>query len=106
MGGISQRVAAALLATATALMSTSIDKKSLSERDVCSMFITPAIHRAGWDPFAQIREEVSFTKGRIIVRGKLVTRGHARTRKREPGVSLEERGSEEGCGRSTHHSLN
>jgi type I restriction enzyme, R subunit len=34
--------------------------------------------RAGWDEMSQIREEVSFTKGRIIVRGKLVTRGKAK----------------------------
>lgn len=50
-------------------------KKSLSERDICSKFITPAITGAGWDLHAQIREEVSFTKGRIIVRGKLHSRG-------------------------------
>jgi type I restriction enzyme R subunit len=55
-----------------------IDKKSLSERDICTKFITPALKRAGWDELAQIREEVSFTKGRIIVRGKLVTRGKAK----------------------------
>ncbi len=54
-----------------------MDKKSLSERDICSKFITPALVRAGWDD-TQIREEVSFTKGRIIVRGKLVTRGEAK----------------------------
>src|SRR6478609_11311182 len=52
-----------------------MDKKSLSERDICTKFITPAVKQAGWDEMAQIREEVSFTKGRIIVRGKLVTRG-------------------------------
>ncbi len=52
-----------------------MDKKSLSERDVCTKFITPAVRHAGWDEMTQIREEVSFTKGRIIVRGKLVTRG-------------------------------
>lgn len=52
-----------------------IDKKRLSERDICSKYITPAITSAGWDIHAQIREEVSFTKGRIIVRGKLHTRG-------------------------------
>ena len=51
------------------------DKKSLSERDICTKYITPAIIRAGWDLHSQIREEVSFTKGRIIVRGKLHTRG-------------------------------
>jgi type I site-specific restriction endonuclease len=50
-----------------------MDKKSLSERDVCIKFITPALRQAGWDEMAQIREEVSFTNGRIIVRGKLVT---------------------------------
>ena len=39
------------------------------ERDICTKFITPALRKAGWDEMAQIREEVSFTKGRII-RGK------------------------------------
>src|SRR3984957_5470760 len=52
-----------------------MNKKDLSERDVCTKFITPAIVAAGWDLITQIREEVGFTKGRIIVRGKLVTRG-------------------------------
>ena len=52
-----------------------MDKKSLSERDICTKFITPALHSAGWDQMHQIREEVDFTKGRIIVRGKLVSRG-------------------------------
>ena len=55
-----------------------MDKRSLSERDICSMFITPALHGAGWDPMTQICEEVGFTKGRIIVRGKLVTRRQAK----------------------------
>ena len=52
-----------------------LDKKSLSERDICTKFVTPAVKTAGWDEMTQIREEVSFTKGRIIVRGKLVSRG-------------------------------
>jgi type I restriction enzyme, R subunit len=55
-----------------------MDKRALSERDICTKFITPAIKRAGWDEMLQIREEVGFTKGRIIVRGKLVTRGKAK----------------------------
>ena len=42
-----------------------MDKKSLSERDICTKYITPALRRAGWDEMTQIREEVSFTKGRI-----------------------------------------
>ncbi len=56
----------------------SMDKKHLSERDICTKFITPALKAAGWDDMAQIREEVGFTKGRIIVRGKLVSRGKAK----------------------------
>src|ERR1700678_3085172 len=55
-----------------------MNKKALSERDICSKFISPAVKRAGWDEMTQMREEVSFTKGRIIVRGKLVTRGKAK----------------------------
>ncbi|MFW5834311.1 MAG: EcoAI/FtnUII family type I restriction enzme subunit R [Pseudomonadota bacterium] len=53
-------------------------KKDLSERDICTKFITPALRRAGWDEMLQIREEFGFTRGRIIVRGKLVTRGQAK----------------------------
>jgi type I restriction enzyme R subunit len=52
-----------------------MDKRSLSERDICTKFITPALRHAGWDEILHIREEWGFTNGRIIVRGKLVTRG-------------------------------
>src|SRR5436190_15263745 len=55
-----------------------MNKKQLSERDICTKFITPSLRQAGWDEITQLREEVSFTKGRIIVRGKLVTRGKAK----------------------------
>jgi type I restriction enzyme R subunit len=59
-------------------MTTPHDKKSLSERDICTKYITPAIVRAGWDVQAQVRENVHLTKGRVIVRGKLVSRGKAK----------------------------
>ncbi|MGE3726893.1 MAG: EcoAI/FtnUII family type I restriction enzme subunit R [Candidatus Sericytochromatia bacterium] len=52
-----------------------MDKRELSERDICSKFITPALLNAGWDLHHQVREEVSFTDGRIQVRGKLTSRG-------------------------------
>lgn len=55
-----------------------MNKRDLSERDICSQFIGPAIEQGGWDRTLQVREEVSFTKGRIIVRGKLVSRGKAK----------------------------
>jgi len=38
-----------------------MNKKDLSERDICSKFISPAVKRAGWDWMMQIREEVAFT---------------------------------------------
>lgn len=31
-----------------------IDKKTLSERDICTKFITPALEKAGWDKQLQI----------------------------------------------------
>jgi type I restriction enzyme R subunit len=51
---------------------------NLSEDDISVKFITPAIINAGWDEATQVRRQVSFTKGRIIVRGRLVARGKAK----------------------------
>ena len=50
-------------------------KKDLSERDICTKYIQPALEKAGWNPLTQIREEVSFTDGRIYVKGNLTSRG-------------------------------
>ena len=52
-----------------------MNKKTLSERDICTKYITPALEKAGWDKQFQILEEVSFTDGKIYVRGKLTARG-------------------------------
>lgn len=50
-----------------------MDKYQLSERDICTRFITPAIQQAGWEQ-RQFREEVNLTDGRVMVRGKLAAR--------------------------------
>lgn len=50
-----------------------MDKDQLSERDICTKFITPAIVQAGWQQH-QFREEVRLTDGRVMVRGKLAAR--------------------------------
>ncbi|MCC5853713.1 MAG: DEAD/DEAH box helicase family protein [Alkalimonas sp.] len=50
-----------------------MDKKTLSERDICTKYITPAIERAAWQQH-QIREEVQLTDGRVMVRGKMAAR--------------------------------
>lgn len=52
-------------------------KKELTERDICTKYITPALASSGWDIQSQIREEVSFTAGRIFVHGTKVKRGDA-----------------------------
>jgi type I restriction enzyme R subunit len=50
-----------------------MNKKDLSERDICTKFISPAIQAAGWAQHL-FREEVKLTNGRVIVRGQLATR--------------------------------
>ncbi|HEX7774734.1 MAG TPA: DEAD/DEAH box helicase family protein, partial [Pyrinomonadaceae bacterium] len=52
------------------------DKKNLTERDICTKYITPAIvESAGWNRDTQLKEELSLTKGKVLVRGKLHRRG-------------------------------
>ena len=69
-----------------------MNKMGFSERDICTKFITPAIVGAKWDVMSQVREEVSFTKGRVIVRGKLSTRGEPKRAdyvlSHKPGIPL------------------
>ena len=52
-----------------------MNKQALSERDICTKIINPAIQKAGWDIQTQVREEYTFTDGRVIVRGNITTRG-------------------------------
>ena len=52
-----------------------MDKKSLSEQDICSKYILPAITNSGWNLHTQIREQWTFTSGRIMVNGKTISRG-------------------------------
>ena len=50
-------------------------KKALSERDIISKYILPAIEQSGWNMQTQMKEEVSFTDGRIFVKGRKTKRG-------------------------------
>lgn len=50
-----------------------VNKHQLSERDLCTKFITPAILQVGWQQH-QFREEVNLTDGHVMVRGKLAAR--------------------------------
>lgn len=51
-----------------------MDKKQLTERDICTKFINPALDKAGWDHQTQVCEEFPVSNGRIIVRGSIHTR--------------------------------
>lgn len=54
------------------------DKKLLTETEIRTRYITPAILEAGWE-LPQVREEFYyFTKGRIVVQGKKATRKEAK----------------------------
>ncbi len=55
-----------------------MNKKTLSERDICTKFITPALVKAGWDLQSQIREEVNLTKGKVVVSGRTQRRGEGK----------------------------
>ena len=52
-----------------------VSKKALSERDIISKYILPAIEQSGWNMQTQVKEEVSFTDGRIFVKGRKTKRG-------------------------------
>jgi type I restriction enzyme R subunit len=54
------------------------DKQELSEQDICTKYILPALVRAGWDITKQVREQVYFTDGRIYVKGNQAKRGKAK----------------------------
>lgn len=53
---------------------SSINKASLTEADIISKFIMPAIKGAGWDDILQIRQEVKLRDGKVIVRGNMGVR--------------------------------
>lgn len=58
-----------------------MNKKALTETDIRTKYVTPAItgpDGTKWDVMTQVLEEVFFTKGRVIVRGKTVRRGDAK----------------------------
>jgi type I restriction enzyme R subunit len=56
-------------------MESYIDKSDRTEAEIRTLYITPAIKAAGWDFTTQVREEFYLTDGRIVVRGRLHTRG-------------------------------
>ncbi|RZF24011.1 DEAD/DEAH box helicase [Paraburkholderia sp. UYCP14C] len=71
-----------------------MNKKALSEQDIRSKFISPALIDAGWDLQTQLREEVALTAGRVVVRGNKAKRDEKTIRRADyvlylkPGIPL------------------
>ncbi|HCM62120.1 MAG TPA: DEAD/DEAH box helicase [Morganella sp. (in: Bacteria)] len=51
-----------------------MDKTHLTETDIITKFILPAVKAAGWNLMSQIRQEVKLRDGKVVVRGKLAAR--------------------------------
>ncbi len=51
-----------------------MDKRALTETDIITKYIMPAVQNAGWDLMTQIRQEVKLRDGKVIVRGQLGVR--------------------------------
>ncbi len=66
-----------------------INKKELSEIDICDIYITPAIEKAGWVKGTQIRREFPITPGPVIVRGDLSVRNKKKRKYADYALSWE-----------------
>ncbi|RZN43258.1 DEAD/DEAH box helicase [Escherichia sp. E2593] len=51
-----------------------LNLSNLTEADIITKCVMPAILNAGWDNTAQIRQEVKLRDGKVIVRGKVAAR--------------------------------
>ncbi|MCX4030944.1 EcoAI/FtnUII family type I restriction enzme subunit R [Aeromonas caviae] len=51
-----------------------INKATLTEADIISKYLLPAIKSAGWDDLTQIRQEVKLRDGKVVVRGQMAAR--------------------------------
>lgn len=64
----------------------------LTEADIITKYIIPAVLDAGWDNATQIRQEVRLRDGRVTVRGKLASRKKVKSADillyHKPGIPL------------------
>ena len=52
----------------------SANKSRMTEADIISKYLLPAIKSAGWDDMTQIRQEVKLRDGKVVVRGYMAQR--------------------------------
>ncbi|MEH1905794.1 MAG: hypothetical protein V7L04_31545 [Nostoc sp.] len=41
-------------------------QRELSEQDICTQYVLPALLKSGWDVSKQVREQVYFTDGKFF----------------------------------------
>lgn len=51
-----------------------LNKATLTETDIISKLLLPAIKASGWDDYTQIRQEVKLRDGKVVVRGQMAAR--------------------------------
>jgi type I restriction enzyme R subunit len=51
-----------------------VNKAKLTETDIITKFILPAVKKVGWDDMTQIRQEVKLRDGKVVVRGQAAAR--------------------------------
>ncbi|MCW8354658.1 DEAD/DEAH box helicase family protein [Marinomonas pontica] len=59
-------------------MSQGMNKAKLTETDIITKLILPAVKSAGWDDHTQIRQEFPITDGKVVVRGQMAARQRAK----------------------------
>ena len=62
------------LLPSTTTQGQALNKKNLSESDLCDKFIRPAMEQAGWNALDQIYREYPLRAGRVVVRGSKAQR--------------------------------
>ena len=67
--------------TVESIQGRGMDKKKLSESDLCDKFIRPAMQTAGWNGLDQIFREYPLRAGRVTVRGNTAHRDQSTVRR-------------------------
>tara|TARA_R110000744_G_scaffold205272_2_gene323985 strand:- start:2065 stop:2307 length:243 start_codon:yes stop_codon:yes gene_type:complete len=55
-------------------MTSGINKAKLTETEIITKFILPAVQNVGWDDMTQIRQQVKLRDGKVNVRGQIAER--------------------------------
>lgn len=90
-----------------------LNLSNLTEADIITKCVMPAILNAGWDNTTQIRQEVKLRDGKVIVRGKVAARRTVKSADivlyHKPGIPLaviEAKANKHEIGKGCNRALN